>query len=74
MFQGFEQSFWAAVYGTSVGRTKSFGVSAKQLTGLCGVFIGVGEIIGLTYFIIWLQVEYNKSMLKHTFHRMTFGL
>lgn len=45
-YTGLEQSYWAGIYGTSVGHTSSFGSIAKQLTGLTGVFIGVGEICG----------------------------
>lgn len=43
---GLEQSYWSGIYATSVGHTGSFGNIAKQLTGLTGVFVGVGEIIG----------------------------
>jgi MFS family permease len=45
-YTGFEQSYWAGIYGTSVGHTSSFGSLAKQLTGLSGVFVGIGEICG----------------------------
>lgn len=45
-YTGLEQSYWAGIYGTSVGHTGSYGSIAKQLTGLSGVFVGVGEICG----------------------------
>ena len=39
-------TFWSSVYGTAIGRTKSFGGIAKSLVGLNGVAVGIGEIIG----------------------------
>jgi len=44
--KGFELSYWSAVFITSVGHISEF-PSAKQLTGLCGISVGVGEIVGL---------------------------
>lgn len=49
---GFELTFFSGVYGTSVGHTLKFGPVSKQLLGLSGVFIGVGEIIGKVYVIV----------------------
>ena len=43
---GFELTFFSGVYGTSVGHTQVFGTDAKSYLALCGIFIGVGEIIG----------------------------
>ncbi len=43
---GFELTFWSGVYGTSTGHTQHFGTLGKKLLGLCGVFIGIGEILG----------------------------
>lgn len=45
-FLGFELTFFSGVYGTSVGHNQHFGNHAKSLIGLCGIFIGVGEILG----------------------------
>lgn len=45
-YTGLETSFWAGIYETSIGHTSSFGEAAKRLTGLCGVFVGIGEIVG----------------------------
>ncbi|XP_014680886.1 PREDICTED: UNC93-like protein MFSD11 isoform X2 [Priapulus caudatus] len=45
-YTGLELTFFSGVYGTSVGHTLQFGESAKQLLGLSGVFIGIGEILG----------------------------
>ena len=43
---GFELSFWSGVFGTSIGATGYLGSEAKELIGLSGIFIGVGEIFG----------------------------
>lgn len=39
-------SFFSGVYGASIGFTNAIGESAKQLVGLNGVFLGVGEVLG----------------------------
>lgn len=39
-------SFFSGVYGASIGFTNAIGSSAKQLVGLNGVFLGVGEVLG----------------------------
>ena len=39
-------TFWSSVYGTAIGRTKSFGGIAKSLVGLNGIAVGIGEITG----------------------------
>jgi len=44
--EGFEQSFWSAVFTASVGHIKEL-PSAKRLTGLCGMCVGGGGIVGL---------------------------
>lgn len=43
---GFELSFYSGVYSPSIGFTLKIGQSAKQLVGLSGICIGVGEIFG----------------------------
>lgn len=43
---GFELSFYSGVYSPSIGFTLRFGESAKQLVGLSGICIGIGEISG----------------------------
>lgn len=43
---GFELSFYSGVYSPSIGFTLKMGESAKQLVGLSGIFIGIGEISG----------------------------
>ncbi len=46
LFSGFELTFFSGVYGTSVGHTHAFGSNAKSYLALCGIFIGLGEILG----------------------------
>uniref|UniRef100_U5EXR4 UNC93-like protein MFSD11 n=1 Tax=Corethrella appendiculata TaxID=1370023 RepID=U5EXR4_9DIPT len=46
VYTGFELSFYSGVYSTSIGFTDKLGVNAKQLVGLSGIFIGVGEVLG----------------------------
>lgn len=43
---GLELSFFSGVYSPSIGFTQSIGESAKQLVGLSGIFIGIGEVSG----------------------------
>ena len=45
-YYGTLMTFWTSVYGTAIGRTKSFGTQAKSLVGLNGIAVGIGEIIG----------------------------
>jgi len=44
--EGLEVSFWNAVFTTSVGHISEF-PSAKRLTGLCGMLVGGGGMLGL---------------------------
>lgn len=43
---GFELSFFSGVYSSSIGFTLAIGESAKQLVGLSGICIGIGEVFG----------------------------
>lgn len=43
---GIELGFFSGVYSSCIGFTQKFGDQAKQLVGLSGVFIGVGEVLG----------------------------
>ncbi|XP_074647183.1 UNC93-like protein MFSD11 isoform X2 [Tubulanus polymorphus] len=45
-FTGLTVTFLGGVYGTSVGHSQHFEADAKGLIGICGMFIGVGEILG----------------------------
>jgi len=44
---GLELSYWSAIFITSVGHIQEFTSEAKRLTGLCGMLIGAGEIVGV---------------------------
>nr|XP_029713910.1 UNC93-like protein MFSD11 [Aedes albopictus] len=46
IYTGLALSFFSGVYGASIGFTEAIGESAKQLVGLNGVFLGVGEVLG----------------------------
>ncbi|CAH0397976.1 unnamed protein product [Chilo suppressalis] len=46
IYTGVELSFLSGVYSPSIGFTLAMGENAKQLVGLSGVFIGVGEVLG----------------------------
>lgn len=45
-YTGLELSFFSGVYSPSIGFTLAIGESSKQLVGLSGIFIGVGEVSG----------------------------
>ncbi|KAK4876681.1 hypothetical protein RN001_009187 [Aquatica leii] len=44
-YTGIELSFYSGVYSSTIGFTNAFGENAKQLVGLSGIFIGVGEVL-----------------------------
>ncbi|KAM3964563.1 UNC93-like protein MFSD11 [Aphomia sociella] len=46
IYTGVELSFFSGVYSSSIGFTLAMGENAKQLVGLSGVFIGMGEVLG----------------------------
>lgn len=43
---GLELSFFSGVYSPSIGFSLSLGESSKQLVGLSGICIGIGEVFG----------------------------
>ncbi|XP_070502205.1 UNC93-like protein MFSD11 [Chironomus tepperi] len=45
-YTGLELSFFSGVYSPSIGFTTQIGESAKQLVGLSGICIGMGEVFG----------------------------
>ena len=47
----------SGVFGTAVGHTTQFGDQANSYLGLCGILIGVGEIVGKLLLIL-CPVEY----------------
>ncbi|XP_038211682.1 UNC93-like protein MFSD11 [Zerene cesonia] len=46
IYTGVELSFFSGVYSPSIGFTLAMGDNVKQLVGLSGVFIGMGEVLG----------------------------
>ncbi|XP_050671054.1 UNC93-like protein MFSD11 isoform X2 [Leptidea sinapis] len=46
IYTGVELSFFSGVYSPSIGFTLAMGDNVKQLVGLSGVFIGLGEVLG----------------------------
>ena len=46
---GLELTFFSGVYGTCIGNTRFFEPDNKSLIGLCGIFIGVGEVLGMSF-------------------------
>lgn len=46
---GIELSFFSGVYSSSIGFTLQLGENAKQLVGLSGILIGLGEVLGNDY-------------------------
>jgi len=45
VYTGLELSFFSGVYSTCVGFTNKF-PDAKKLVGLCGILVGLGEVVG----------------------------
>lgn len=46
LYTGLELSFFSGVYSSSIGFTLAIGDGAKQLVGLSGICIGIGEVSG----------------------------
>lgn len=42
---GVSLAFFSGVYGPSIGFTNELGTQAKQLVGMNGIFIGIGEVL-----------------------------
>ncbi|GLV35039.1 uncharacterized protein CBL_09520 [Carabus blaptoides fortunei] len=49
-YTGIELSFYSGVYSNAIGFTQNLGAEAKQLIGMSGIFIGVGEVVGGSLF------------------------
>lgn len=72
-------TFFSGVYGTAVGHTEHFGDVAKGLIGLCGIFIGVGEIVGksvqIKYYVPFVpNMDRNLCFSIAVAHIYTFGI
>lgn len=57
------------MYSSSIGFTEAFGDWAKQLVGLSGIFIGVGEVLGMAASVILMLINAN---ILNTFRRVSF--
>eukprot|EP00095_Tigriopus_kingsejongensis_P001318 snap_masked-scaffold249_size238305-processed-gene-0.10 protein:Tk01318 transcript:snap_masked-scaffold249_size238305-processed-gene-0.10-mRNA-1 annotation:"unc93-like protein mfsd11" len=78
-YTGLELTFWSGVYGPSIGFTQAFGLQAKSLVGLHGIFIGVGEISGGLLFGIFGHVVVKRGrdpviILGFLIHALCFFL
>ncbi|XP_055851082.1 UNC93-like protein MFSD11 [Episyrphus balteatus] len=45
-YSGLELSFFSGVYGSSIGFTSAISETPKEIVGLAGIFIGIGEVLG----------------------------
>ncbi|KAI8130345.1 hypothetical protein FF38_03408 [Lucilia cuprina] len=50
LYTGFELSFFSGVYGPSIGFTQKISDTPKEIMGLAGICIGVGEVFGGSLF------------------------
>ncbi|XP_013101783.1 UNC93-like protein MFSD11 [Stomoxys calcitrans] len=50
LYTGFELSFFSGVYGPSIGFTKKISETPKEIMGLAGICIGIGEVFGGSLF------------------------
>ncbi|ESN94579.1 hypothetical protein HELRODRAFT_189442 [Helobdella robusta] len=61
-YTGLSTSFWSSVFITSVGHMSYFEDDAKQLSGLCGLTAGFGEMCGgLLFGIFSKSLRINAS-------------
>ena len=78
-YTGLQLTFFSGVYPTSVAATQAFGSDADRLVGLCGIFVGGGEILGGGLFGIFGKktVKYGRYpiiLLGGIFHLAAFML
>ena len=57
---GLELTFISGVYGTCVGNTRYFEPDNKSLIGVCGIFIGIGEVLGM-----WFGIHHKAVFTRH---------
>lgn len=71
LYTGLELSFFSGVYSSSVGFTQKF-PEAKRLVGLCGILVGLGEVLGGAIFGLLgtRTVKHGKYLKRH--HHMHF--
>jgi hypothetical protein len=64
-YTGVEGCFIWVVYATAIGFTGLFGLDADRLVGLCGILIGIGEIIGGGLFSILASGSCKCGKFQH---------
>lgn len=69
---GLHLSFYAGVYSSSIGFTKRMGSNRKQLVGLSGILIGVGEILGYNIKLLIWKIKIH-STFRRRFDIQYFG-
>lgn len=71
-------SFFSGVYSPSIGFTLSIGEGAKQLVGLSGICIGIGEVTGGVLFgLLGSNRRFGRDLIVVTgfvLHIVSFGL
>ncbi|XP_025208873.1 UNC93-like protein MFSD11 isoform X2 [Melanaphis sacchari] len=74
-FTGLSLSFYSSVYSSSIGFTKRMGFNSKQLVGLSGLFIGIGEILGgLIFSILGQKTSDNNTTIKGLSHSAVIAI
>lgn len=63
---GLELSFFSGVYGTGIGFTKRLGSDAAKYVGISGICIGVGEILGLTVLLFFVD-KFTENRTNYAF-------
>lgn len=62
---GLELGFFSGVYSACIGHTKSF-ENAKELVGISGIFIGLGEVLGMLYFYLFrIEIVSQIILLRY---------
>ncbi len=61
IFLGLESGFWSGVLGAAVGNSL-YMQNAKQLTGLTGIFVGIGDMTGASS--VALVSHYGKYCIE----------
>lgn len=77
-FPGLELSFFSGVYSPSIGFTLAIGDGAKQLVGMSGICIGIGEVTGGVLFgLLGSSKRFGRDLIVimgFVLHIVSFGL
>ena len=60
IYTGVIQSFWTTVYPAMIGGTKDFGADSDRLTGINGITMGAGQVVGGLIFSIFPKFMGNR--------------